>query len=208
MPANTATTDRAVTKPRRPYRVARTPLTEAQQAIVAEAWKYALAVIRKHQKKLHGPDYDGAVAERLVTMAPSYDPTKSSIPTWANNQAKFACWDAMRVNPFWGKTHRRTIKTKAPKVKKFGWSSDGLGSWHPKVHDPQCELEQDDAIRELVGGMTNREFRIVIAYHRNGLSMREIGVELGVSESRISLMLTAILARIADRIERGETCYD
>lgn len=53
-----------------------------------------------------------------------------------------------------------------------------------------------DSLRPYLGSCSQTERLLLISYYCQGLTMREIGQAAGLSESRISQMHTAILARL------------
>ncbi len=64
------------------------------------------------------------------------------------------------------------------------------------VGNPLRELQEKD-LRELVTkGLSRAERLIVILYYYEGMTMKEIGATLDLSESRVSQMHSSILARL------------
>lgn len=60
-----------------------------------------------------------------------------------------------------------------------------------------------DEAKYLLNGLSKRERLVVIMYFWEGLTMKQIGADLDLSESRISQMMTNLLPRIRDNFERA-----
>lgn len=60
-----------------------------------------------------------------------------------------------------------------------------------------------DEAKYLLNGLNKRERLAVILYFWEELTMKQIGVELGLSESRVSQMMSGIIPRIRDNFERA-----
>lgn len=71
-----------------------------------------------------------------------------------------------------------------------------------RVCDPVAEVHKRD-IKELVTrGLTRAERLILILYYYEEMTMKEIGLTLGLSESRVSQMHSSILARLRAHLSR------
>ena len=64
-------------------------------------------------------------------------------------------------------------------------------------HDP----ERDEFWRDICRGLSRQERLALMLYWREGLRMKEVGEQLGLSESRISQMLSAVYDRLRERTE-------
>jgi len=65
-----------------------------------------------------------------------------------------------------------------------------------RVESPSCGIHEVD-IRDLVTrGMSKNERLILLLYYYEGMTMKEIGATLALSESRVSQMHTAIIDRL------------
>jgi RNA polymerase sigma factor FliA len=65
-----------------------------------------------------------------------------------------------------------------------------------RARDPSERAQKED-IRDLVTrGMNRKERLITVLYYYEGLTMKEVGAALGLSESRVSQMHTSILLRV------------
>ncbi|MCL2742624.1 MAG: FliA/WhiG family RNA polymerase sigma factor [Planctomycetaceae bacterium] len=65
-----------------------------------------------------------------------------------------------------------------------------------RSEDPTERMAKIDLIRSFTKGLTKTERMVVILYYYEEMTMREIGLALGLSESRVSQMHTGILERI------------
>lgn len=76
------------------------------------------------------------------------------------------------------------------------------------IHDPELTAlagERADILRAAVASLNEREQQIVRLLYVHGLQGAEIGRILGVSESRVSQLLSTIRRRLKDRIEAYDT---
>lgn len=65
-----------------------------------------------------------------------------------------------------------------------------------KSEDPTERIYKTDLIRSFTRGLSKTERMIVILYYYEEMTMKEIGLTLGLSESRVSQMHTAVVDRI------------
>ena len=66
--------------------------------------------------------------------------------------------------------------------------------------DPTEYSRKRDLLRLVTLGMTQQERLLIVLYYYEGLTMRQVGKSLGVSESRVSQMHTELLKRLRDRL--------
>lgn len=85
----------------------------------------------------------------------------------------------------------------------FSLSSERVGEWRDGDatrcdNTPATQTVSADCgdLAWLLRGLSQRERLIVICYYVEGLRMKQIGHQLGISESRVSQMMTDIVARI------------
>ena len=82
------------------------------------------------------------------------------------------------------------------------WSSDGDGREGRDVDvvrdtrqvNPVMKLQRDDLKHLLTKGLSRAERLIIVLYYYEEMTMKEIGVTLDLSESRVSQMHSSILA--------------
>lgn len=65
----------------------------------------------------------------------------------------------------------------------------------PRQNDPTERIERIDHFRRVVRGLRQQERLVVLLFYLDGLNQREIGKSLGLSESRVSQIHSAIIQR-------------
>ncbi len=91
-------------------------------------------------------------------------------------------------------------------------TSDGENSSLPLVDvlereqgsHPDRSMEQNDLRLWLLAGLTREDKLIMTLYYFEGLTLREIGITLGISESRVSQKKDEILKSLRDRMSRDQ----
>jgi len=71
----------------------------------------------------------------------------------------------------------------------------------PRAIDPSdaaARAEMIEVVADRIGDLPNAERRVITMYYREGLLLREIGVVLGVTESRVSQIHSRALARLQE----------
>lgn len=72
-------------------------------------------------------------------------------------------------------------------------------------HDGWSETITSDAMRQMLRGLCRAEKMIVVLYYQEEMTMKQIGRAIGLSESRVSQMLSSILLRLKAQLdESGE----
>lgn len=69
--------------------------------------------------------------------------------------------------------------------------------------DPSFPAMREDMVRMLTQGLSRAERLIMILYHYEGYTLKEIGQVLDLSECRVCQIHTAVLERLRRRIRRG-----
>jgi RNA polymerase sigma factor for flagellar operon FliA len=70
---------------------------------------------------------------------------------------------------------------------------------NPKGDSSMSGMQEMDVLRLVTKGLNRHERLIIILYYWERLPMREIGQTIGLSESRVSQMLTSIVKRLKEK---------
>ncbi|MEC8818292.1 MAG: sigma-70 family RNA polymerase sigma factor, partial [Planctomycetota bacterium] len=73
-----------------------------------------------------------------------------------------------------------------------------------KQEDPLRSVQRQDLQGLITKGLTRAERLIVILYYYEEMTMKEIGLTLDLSESRVSQMHSSILARLKAQMQHRE----
>ncbi len=74
-----------------------------------------------------------------------------------------------------------------------------------KSENPIDALNQRDVIEAVTRNLSQKEKRIVIMYYYEGLTMKEIGKILDLTESRVCQIHTNVLSRLKDQLKGSRT---
>lgn len=70
-----------------------------------------------------------------------------------------------------------------------------------KSQNPQLAAQKRDLKEFLTKRFTRKERLIIVLYYYEGMTMKEVGKTLGISESRVSQMHTSIIARLKVQLD-------
>lgn len=65
----------------------------------------------------------------------------------------------------------------------------------PRAPDPTRRVQQMDLVREATRGMRKQERLVVLMYYCEGMTQREVGESLGITEGRVSQVLASVRER-------------
>ena len=74
----------------------------------------------------------------------------------------------------------------------------------PKAPAPSGRLIRQDVLRLVTRSLNRNERLLVILYYLEGQTMKQIGQQIGLSESRVSQMHTQIMTRLGQQLRRAE----
>jgi RNA polymerase sigma factor for flagellar operon FliA len=73
-----------------------------------------------------------------------------------------------------------------------------------KAEDPTAALNQRDVLDFVTRSLTEKERLIVIMYYYEGLTMKEIGDVLDLTESRICQIHSSVLGRLRKQLKKNK----
>lgn len=73
-----------------------------------------------------------------------------------------------------------------------------------KSVDPVDTIQQSDALEMITSSLTKKERLIILMYYYEGLTMREIGEIMELTESRVCQIHSNVMARLKAQLERAQ----
>ncbi len=178
-------------------------LNEEQRALAEEAWELAQPVLRRMIRRWGDTlDFAGEVGLRIARLIPDFDPSKSSLRTWAFHQAYFASLDAIRASYSPGerrsRRHTRTMSLDAPcapcapsgpyaeeSKESYGEQAYTMLDWIGE-DDPPSPLELTEAAQRLLRGLLPFERAVLWGGEVEDRHQKAIAADFGLNESRAS----------------------
>ena len=74
-----------------------------------------------------------------------------------------------------------------------------------KSVDPVDTIQQRDALDMITGSLTKKERLIILMYYYEGLTMREIGEIMELTESRVCQIHSNVMARLKAQLDRAQS---
>ncbi len=182
------------TRKRRPQGFTPPPLTEEQQAIVAEAWGLHGRLRRyfSHRYPAIAEAIEAKYIDFLIFNAPKVDLSRITIEAWSYVMLQWALRQAMHCDAI---TFRATVaRPGIGKVPPSG-SLDGFAEDSFAVRtDPDQAIDA----RTIFEAMPAADRAIVLARY-NGATLQDIGESLGVSKERARQLFDRAIDRVRDR---------
>lgn len=168
-------------------------------------WKF----VRKLPAHVDIDSLRGAAYEALVRGVDSFQPGRSAtVAMWVTQKAWFAMQDELRRQDFLSRADRKAgadvvCVSLDQTVRDSEYGELTMVDTIAGTADVEAQVILMDELRRLWGQLTERE-RVIVQGFAAGLSGAEIAEQLGVSESRVSQILTRAAATARAR-ERGDT---
>lgn len=77
-----------------------------------------------------------------------------------------------------------------------------------KAIDPVDTIQQHDALEMITSSLTKKERLIILMYYYEGLTMREIGEIMELTESRVCQIHSNVMARLKAQLDRAQRNND
>lgn len=146
----------------------------------------------------------------MVTAIERFDITRGlNFTTFATPRIRGAIVDALRSRDWVPRLERDLAKQDGRNITRQHSLSDddSPGKWDGqrslRVFD-DYDRSGDAWWADVCRGLSQRERLILMLYWREELPMREIGEHVGVSESRVSQIMSGLLPRIRDKMSNQE----
>lgn len=164
----------------------------------------------------HGLDADDLFQEACLAVVEAlqrFDPSMGAkLSTFIQRRAFGAMVDAIRSA---NETHSRTLGRVASKVHMSALDRRRLrDDWHPAHTDPTPavgDFVEDFRrhARKVFGANRREEVEIITQLHANGRTIAAIGVGIGVTESRVSQIVTRVMREMCEKVaDHGWTRAD
>lgn len=181
----------------------KTKLTDYRNALVMEHMGKIKSKARRWRHKVHmlGDDAESLCIMGLIDAAKHYIPTYQGFWKYASMRIDGTVRDYMRREDWVARIDRKKHKDDPDfviheQIHINAWASDeGLDIYQQLAAEDVRfkQIEDREQARKILRGLSRQEARVVQLYVIDGYTMREIGVIMGLSESRICQVWQQIL---------------
>jgi RNA polymerase sigma factor for flagellar operon FliA len=141
------------------------------------------------------PRMDRAIAKKIEAVRRAIEAETGTLPS-DEKLAEAMDMDIEEFRRLAGRaTHRKQISMSALEGPD-GESGPSVTMEAPHTETPATRLQRELLRDVITRGLSAEERQIIVLYYYEGLTMREIGEVLGLSESRVSQMHKALLQRL------------
>jgi RNA polymerase sigma factor (sigma-70 family) len=143
----------------------------------------------------------------LCRASTRYDATRATFSTYTDKRLPGAMRDFISM----GTTAAFPLSLDAPVVDPKGEAFDSLYEALPAAPARSQDLFRDRLLQDALARLSPQQQRVMMLYYYEGYTMKEIGVVLGVIESRVSQIHTAACARLRRLLapyQKELTCAD
>lgn len=150
----------------------------------------------------------------LIEAIDGFDPGRGCyFSTFAHMRIKGAILDELRRHdwvPRLERQRQKRVEARPAGVVSLRIEQDTDGEESPygdwlvdRGPPPDARLNREDVWRDQLRGLSQRERLLVLLYFRDDATMKEIGRQVGCSESRVSQQMSAILRRLRHQAAKG-----
>ena len=129
-------------------------------------------------------DLTSVVFEKALTKFDGFNPQKASFSTWIFTIARNTVIDHYRVN----KKHEDVVPDVETKT----------AGQYPSPEDEAIKAENTKRLRIFLSRLKKREQEAIILKYSNGMSNREIGEVLNLTESNVGSILCRTIRKLRD----------
>jgi RNA polymerase sigma factor (sigma-70 family) len=183
-------------------------MTEAEYLPLVRLMARLVAKRTNGMRREDFEDLVGVGCVALLEAVPRYDPARgASLKTFLSHRVSGAMLDHFRECDLLSRTQRRAVRAGAPAPLVRVRESEARG-----VNASPLDLALVVDGRALLGQLHGRERRVVIASFWEGRTLKDIGCEWGVGESRVSHVRSRALRRLraaaSRQNKRSRVCDD
>jgi RNA polymerase sigma factor (sigma-70 family) len=165
---------------------------EAMLASLMPSIRYAAKRLFRRCWSVPLEDLEQEAAARIWNELPRFDPATAQLETWAGCRIKGAMIDAVRKQGYFlaGGTRKKRTERRVKLERRAS------GALYERIDESQeqCRRQADgyEGLVDLLRGLTERERNVCRLRFFEDKSLAEIGLEIGVHESYVSMLLARI----------------